>query len=195
MADWKQEWAGQVDERTRRTVERAEANLGDLAGRYVALEDFLTPGGAGDTSGSRRPAPGSAAPVRLDVVDLSADIERWARKAASLVAGALRAGVPVGSSTVGALTYIRRNLGPAALEDPTLADDVDSAAGKLRWRCQRLAGEVSAAFPVDVDCPACGLTSLWVHPGRGIVKCGVEDCGEEWTVDDYSLLTWSARRA
>ncbi|GAA1333206.1 hypothetical protein GCM10009592_26780 [Brachybacterium rhamnosum] len=191
MADWAKAWQDEVDERTRAVVDRAVVHLDDLEVRYLALGGMVTPGRG--APGGRRPA-GPSVPVRVDVIDLARDVEVFAVRYAGLVAGTLRAGSSNTRSTVGALAYVGNNLGTAALEDPTLAVDVEGGAAKLRWRARRLVGEVASAFPVDVDCPECGLMSLWVHPGRGVVKCGVEDCGAEWTVGEIAVPVWSARQ-
>lgn len=192
MADWTTNWQDELDQRTRALVQRAQGHLDDLVVRYVKLGTMRMPGRP--DAGGRRSTPGPSVPIRVDVVDLARDVERFATRHAGLVAGTLRAGSSNTRSTVAALAYVGEHLGPAALADPSLADDVEAGAGKLRWRARRLVGEVSAAFPVDVDCPDCGLMALWVHPGRGIVKCGVESCGSEWTVGDIAVPVWTASR-
>lgn len=190
MADWTAQWQDELDERTRGLVQRAQVHLDDLEVRYLALGTMLAPGrGAG---GGRRPMPGPSVPIRVDVIDLARDVEAFATRHAGLVSGTLRAGRSNTRSTVGALSYVADMLGQASLADPSLAEDVESGAAKLRWRARRMVGEVSAAFPVDVDCPECGLMALWVHPGRGIVKCGVESCGSEWTVGEIAVPVWTA---
>lgn len=192
MADWTANWQEELDERARGLVQRAQTHLDDLEVRYLALGPMVVPG-RGEV-GARRSVPGPSVPIRVDVVDLARDIEGFATRFSGLVAGTLRAGSSNTRSTVAALAYVGDNLGPAALADPSLAGDVESGAGSLRWRARRLVGEVSAAFPVDVDCPECGLMSLWVHPGRGVVKCGVESCGSEWTVGEIAVPVWTASR-
>lgn len=189
MADWTTEWQDELDERARRLVERAQMHLDDLAVRYLALGSMVAPGAA--VPGNRRPAPGPSVPIRVDVVDLARDVEAFGTRYAGLVAGTLRAGAAPVRTTVQALAYVSGRLGPASLADPSLAEDVESGAARLRWRARHLTGEVSAAFPVDVDCPECGLMALWVHPGRGVVKCGVEACGGEWTVAELAVPVWS----
>ncbi|HEX7352512.1 hypothetical protein [Brachybacterium sp.] len=192
MADWTENWQDELDERLRDLVLRAQVHLDDLAVRYLALGGMVTPG-RGEATGRRTPA-GPSVPIRVDVVDLARDVEAFANRYAGLVAGTLRAGRSNTRSTVGALSYVGNMLGQAALADPTIATDVEGGAAKLRWRARRLVGEVSTAFPVDAPCPDCTLPSLWVHPGRGIVKCGVETCGSEWTVGDIAVPIWAASR-
>lgn len=192
MADWTANWQDEVDEQLRALVMRAQVHLDDLEVRYAALGGLIVPERRGG-GGSSKPAAGPSVPIRVDVVDLACDVEAFANRYAGLVAGTLRAGSSNTRSTVAALAYVGDHLGQAVLADPSLAGDVESGAGKLRWRARRLVGEVSAAFPVDVDCPECGLMSLWVHPGRGVVKCGVESCGSEWTVGEIAVPVWSAR--
>lgn len=191
MPDWTDQWREHLDEQARRVVERAVVHLDDLQVRYLGLRGIVGAGsghGGGDVT---RNVPGPRVPVRLDVVDLARDVEVFSTRYAGLVAGALRAGRPNVRSIVGALSYVGEYLGPAALADPSLAGDVETKAAGLRWRARHLVGDVSAAFPVDVDCPGCGLMSLWVHPGRGVVKCGVEACGQEWSVGDLAVPAWS----
>ena len=190
MADWTAQWQDELDERAARLVQRAQVHLDDLAVRYAALGELVVPG-RGNSTGRRTPA-GPSVPIRVDVVDLARDTEAFAARFATLVAGTLRAGSSNTRTTIAALGYVGDNLGPASLADPSLADDVEAGAGKLRWRARRLVGEVSAAFPVDVDCPECGLPALWVHPGRGIVRCGVEECGGEWTLGEIAVPLWTA---
>lgn len=196
MADWTANWQDELDRQVLGLVERATVHLDDLQVRYAALGGMLEPGrGSAGGGGGRKSAAGPSVPVRVDVIDLAVDVERFARRHAGLVAGTLRAGSSNARSTVGALAYVGEHLGRAALADPTLAGDVESGAGKLRWRARRIVGEVARAFPVDVDCPECGLMALWVHPGRGVVRCGVESCGSEWTVGEIAVPIWSACRS
>lgn len=194
MGDWRKEWQDELDQRAQALVMRAQVHLDDLQVRYLALR-----GMTGQTSMSvgdgGRGVHGPRVPIRVDVVDLLRDVEVYAVRYAGLVAGTLRAGSSNTRSIVGALSYVADNLGPATIVDPTLTGDVESGAAKLRWRARRIVGEVSTAFPVDVTCPECGLMSLWVHPGRGIVKCGVESCAAEWSVGDVAVPVWTARRS
>lgn len=193
MADWTANWQDELDDRVRTLVLRAQVHLDDLEVRYLALGEMLTPGRG--VSAGRRTSPGPTVPIRVDVVDLARDMEAFAVRYAGLVAGTLRAGSSNTRSTVAALAYVGEHLGRASIADPSLATDVESGAGKLRWRARRLVGEVAAAFPVDVDCPECGLMSLWVHPERGIVKCGVVECGSEWAVGEIAVPVWTARHS
>lgn len=193
MGDYTARWQDELDQRVRDVVLRARVHLDDLEVRYLALGGMVAPGRG--AAGPRRVVAGPTVPIRVDVVDLARDVEAFAVRYAALVAGTLRAGRSNTRSTVGALSYVGDMLGPAALADPSLAGDVESGAAKLRWRARHLVGEVATAFPVDVDCPACGLMSLWVHPGRGLVKCGVDACNTEWAIGDIAVPVWSARHA
>lgn len=192
MADWTDRWQDELDERTAALVERAQVHVDDLVVRYEGLRDMVQPG-KGNTTG-RRAAAGPSVPIRVDVVDLAREIDRFALRYAALLSGALRAGASRVRSVHDALVYVSDRLGPASLADPSLAVDVESAAASLRWRARHLVGEVEAAFPVDVPCPECGMPALWVHPGMGVVRCGMGECGHEWSVGDIAVPLWSASR-
>lgn len=191
MNDAQQAWMDQVDAQTAQRVERAERDLDELTRRWFALAGMVPAGGAKDGVGVRM-TPGPTVPIRVDVVDLQMEIAAWVREVLPLARGALRAGFSNERSTVVALGYLRSNIGSIWGEDPATAEDIARGAGRLQWRARRVAGEVSAAFPVDVDCPECGCLSLWAHPGRGLIRCGVSDCGGEWAAGQLAIAVWKS---
>lgn len=186
MNDWRDELA----ERDVRVIERAEVDLSDLGVRWIALAGMVAAGGApGDGA---RSVPGPRVPIRADVVDLQVEIARWTVRMVSLASGALRAGFSNVRSTVGGLGYLSSNISSIWREDPDTARDIADGAGRLRWRARRISGEVSSAFPIDVDCPECGEPALWAHPGRGLVRCGMPECGAEWMAADLAVAVWQS---
>lgn len=191
MNDAQQAWMDQVDARTARRVERAELDLDELTRRWFALTGMVAAGGSKDGVGVRS-APGPTVPIRVDVVDLQVEIAVWVREQVPLARGALRAGFSNERSTVAGLGYLSSNIGSIWEEDPATAEDIASGAGRLQWRAKRVAGEVSSAFPVDVDCPECGCLSLWAHPGRGLIRCGVSDCAGEWAAGQLAVVVWQS---
>lgn len=191
MRDAQQAWRDQVDTATARRVERAEVDLDELIRRWFALAGMVPAGGVKDGAGVRT-LPGPTVPIRVDVVDLQMEIRAWVRTNLPLARGALRAGFSNERSIVGALGYLRSNIGSIWGEDPATAEVIAEGAGRLQWRAKRIAGEVSAAFPVDVDCPDCGCLSLWVHPGRGLIRCGMSDCAGEWAAGQLAVAVWKS---
>ena len=191
MKDAEQAWRDQVDEETARRVERAERDLDELTRRWFALAGMVPAGGSKEGAGVRT-APGPTVPIRVDVVDLQMEITAWVRTNLPLARGALRAGFSNERSIVPALGYFRSNIGSIWKEDPATAEEIASGAGRLQWRARRIAGEVSAAFPVDVDCPECGCLSLWAHPGRGLIRCGMPECEGEWAAGQLAVAAWKS---
>lgn len=191
MNDTEHAWAEQEDAAVARRVERAERDLDELTRRWFALAGMVPAGGVKDGAGVKT-APGPSVPIRVDVVDLQMEITAWVGEVLPLARGALRAGFSNNRSTVAGLGYLRSNIGSIWGEDPGTAEDIADGAGRLQWRARRLAGEVSAAFPVDVDCPDCGCLSLWAHPGRGLIRCGVSDCGAEWAAGQLAVAVWES---
>lgn len=193
MTDWSATWRDQVSERDARAIEKAEVHLGDLADRWVRLQSMVAAGGTGESVG--RSMPGPRVPVRADVIDLQGEIAAWAARMASLAAGALRAGGSNICSTVGRLVYIQSNISSIWVEDPATGREIADGAGRLRWKCRFAAGEVARAFPIDVECPECGCMALWAHPGLGLVRCGMQECGAEWMAEAMAVSVWDSDSA
>lgn len=191
MRDDEQAWQDQVDAVRVRRIGRAEQDLDELARRWFALAGMVQVEGAKDGAGVRT-TPGPTVPIRVDVVDLQIEIKGWVRKQLPLARGALRAGFSNERSIVAGLGYLRSNIGSIWEEDPATAEEIADGAGRLQWRAKRIAGEVSAAFPVDVDCPECGCLSVWVHPGRGLIRCGMPDCKGEWVAGQLAVAVWNS---
>lgn len=188
MNDWAQQWQDEQEGRVSRRVERAEMDLDDLADRWVRLAGMVA--ATGSTADGSRGVAGPTVPIRVDVVDLQRDIASFVARVVPLARGALRAGFSNRCSTVGGLGYLRSNMRSIWTEDPATGEEVARDAGKLRWRARRIAGEVSSAFALDVVCPACGYLALWAHPGRGLVRCGMAECGSEWVAADLAVEVW-----
>lgn len=191
MKDGERTWRDQVDTAVARRIERAELDLDELIRRWFALAGMVAADGVKDGAGVRT-TPGPTVPVRVDVVDLQIEIKAWVQKQVPLARGALRAGFSNERSIVGGLGYLHSNIGSIWEEDPATAEEIANGAGRLQWRAKRIAGEVSAAFPVDVDCPECGCLSLWAHPGRGLIRCGMPECEGEWDAGQLAVAAWKS---
>lgn len=191
MNDTEHAWMDREDAAMARRVERAERDLDELTRRWFALVGMVPAGGVKDGAGVRTP-PGPSVPIRVDVVDLQMEIVAWVGEVLPLARGALRAGFSNNRSTVVGLGYLRSNISSIWSEDPGTAEDIADGAGRLQWRARRVAGEVSSAFPVDVDCPDCGCLSLWAHPGRGLIRCGMPECGAEWAAGRLAVAVWKS---
>jgi hypothetical protein len=185
-ADWEADRARLLAAHIARTVGRLET----LAGRYVELRAMLAADSAGrpDTEGGSRPAAGPRLPVRVDVLDTLADIDRFLADWLPLVRGTLRLGSGAGNWTVrtgdggaarvrSGLLFLAGSLGAVYSESPGLGDDVSAGAWRLERRAGWIFGERSRPFALVEPCAACGVPSLWVVPERMAIVCGNPACG------------------
>lgn len=188
-ADWEADRARLLQAHIVRTVGRLET----LAGRYAELRGMLAAdsGGRPDTEGGSRPASGPRLPVRVDVLDTLADIDRFLMDLLPLIRGTLRLGSGAGLWSVdGAdrgdvraarvrfgLLFMAGSLGAVYADDPTLGDDVSAGAWRLERRAGWIFGERSRPFALVEACGACGVPALWVVPERMAIVCGNPACG------------------
>ena len=183
-AEWEAEQARALAAHIGRTVSRLES----LAEKYRQLRGMLgdvgQPGGGGDEV--RTPSrPGSRPPLRVDVLDTLADVERFVDELLPLVRGTLRLGPAVGAgrAVLAGLAVMGDGLGRVYSEDPGLGDAVSAVAWKLERRAAWIFGERSRAFALTEPCAACGLPALWVVPERMVIRCGNPACGDTRPVD------------
>lgn len=193
MADWSGAHSEDQARALAAHITRTQARLGALAGQYGQLRAVLaTPrtGRAEAPTARRRPGPSS--PLRLDVLDALADIDRYLDELLPLVRGALRLGPGVGEwnsrdsrtdRVRGALEFIAAGLARVYEEDPVLGDDVSRGAWQLERRAGWIFGDTSRPFALTEPCPACGVPALWVVPDRMVIRCGNPGCGAQQPVD------------
>lgn len=184
-ADWEADRARLLQAHIVRTVGRLES----LAGRYVELRAMLAADSSGrpDSEGGSRPAAGPRMPVRVDVLDTLADIDRFLADWLPLVRGTLRLGAGSGFWTAGTadraarvragLLFMAGSLGAVYADDPGLGDDVSAGAWRLERRAGWIFGERSRPFALVEACSACGVPALWVVPERMAIVCGNPACG------------------
>lgn len=185
-ADWEAEQARALAAHIGRTVTRLES----LALRYgqlrALLGDVRQPGGGDEVRSPSRP--GSRPPLRVDVLDTMADIDRFVTELGPLVRGTLRLGPEPRAADRGArassvLAVMGAGLAGVYAEDPYVGDAVSRAVWKLERRAGWIFGERSRAFALSEPCRACGVPALWVVPERMVIRCGNPSCGDTRAVD------------
>lgn len=185
-AAWEAEQARALAAHIGRTVSRLES----LAVRYgqlrALLGDVRGPGGGDEVRTPSRP--GSRPPLRVDVLDTMADIDRFVAELGPLVRGTLRLGPePRAADRAGrvlaALDLMASGLAGVYSEDPVVGDAVSRLAWKLERRAGWIFGDRSRAFALSEPCRACGLPAVWVVPERMVIRCGNPACGDTRPVD------------
>lgn len=171
-----------------RTMDKAVA---ELAEGYVALSGMLTPGaGAPGESGSS--SSGIPAPLRLDVIDVMAMVERTVAELVPLVRGALRLGLDTGPRderivrTVRGIRFLGRVLQPVYDDDPVLGARVTDELWDARRRVSIVAGEGVRPFRLAAPCQSCGASEVWVRPDRWQTRCRA--CGVVEAADGASVV-------
>jgi hypothetical protein len=179
-----------ADEHARWVRATGDACL-ELAERHVELHGLI-PGGSAqgeDGGGSRAPS-ASRPPLRLDVVDLVAAIDRVVLRRVALCRGALRLGIGKQGPTTRGLWWLARAVGPVYDADPETARET----ARVVWRMHRAAGEILGinprAFRIAEPCPDCGQMTLWADPGTWRVACGAVGCAFKVPVNS-PILRWS----
>jgi hypothetical protein len=188
MGNYSAEWAEDEARALAAHIGRTVSRLESLADRYGQLRGMLgdvgQPAGGGDEV--RTPSrPGSRPPLRVDVLDLLADVERFVEELLPLVRGTLRLGPAVGAgrSVLAGLGIMGAGLAGVYSEDPGLGDAVSSAAWKLERRAAWIFGDRSRAFALTEPCASCGMPALWVVPERMVIRCGNPACRATRPVD------------
>jgi hypothetical protein len=190
VGDYSGDWAADQARLLAAHIGRTVGRLETLAGRYVELRGMLSADSSGrpDTAGGSRPAAGPRLPVRVDVLDTLAEIDRFLADWLPLVRGTLRLGSGAGLWTpdrgdAGAarvragLLFLAGSLGAVYADDPGLGDDVSAGAWRLERRAGWIFGERSRPFALVEACYSCGVASLWVVPERMAIVCGNPACG------------------
>jgi hypothetical protein len=194
MGDYSGDWAADQARLLQAHIRRTVGRLETLAGRYGELRGMLAAdsGGRPDTEGGSRPAAGPRMPVRVDVLDTLAEIDRFLLDWLPLVRGTLRLGSGSGLWTAetadrggdvraarvrSGLLFLAGSLGAVYADDPGLGDDVSAGAWRLERRAGWIFGERSRPFALVEPCSACGVPALWVVPERMAIVCGNPDCG------------------
>jgi hypothetical protein len=191
MPDWTEQQARRLQEHISRTSARLEA----LAARYGQLNVLLSPG-TGQPADWGMPVirdPGPRAPLRVDVLDLIEDIDRFLTGYLPLVRGTMRLGPGSGTwtrTTEGhaqasraGLTFLAAALASIYAEDPALGDELSGHIWRLDRRAGWIFGDNSRPFALAEACPDCSVRSLWVVPDRMVIRCANPPCGAEWPVD------------
>lgn len=191
MGNYSAAWAEEEGRALAAHIGRTVSRLESLADRYRQLRGMLgdvgQPAGGGDEV--RTPSrPGSRPPLRVDVLDTLADVERFVEELLPLVRGTLRLGPE--PRAAGRAVRVRSGLSVMAAglagvysEDPGLGDAVSSSAWKLERRAAWIFGDRSRAFALTEPCGSCGMPALWVVPERMVIRCGNPACGATRPVD------------
>lgn len=175
------EYAKQVAAWLRRSGETARA----LAGQYADLAALVAAGsGAGDDSGVHVKAVDAPLPVRVDVIDLRADIAGAAEKYAGLVRGTLRMGSGGTADVGGRLRFIGGALTHLWEADPDLTQETVAAVWGLHRSAWSVINPTRRVRPFRSDregdvCPECG-SALFVWPKEWLLACG--PCGLSWGI-------------
>lgn len=173
-------------------IARTVARLETLAGRYAELRGLVPAGSGGrpEPDGSRRGPAGPRVPVRVEVLDTLAEVDRYLSELLPLVRGTLRLGTGAGTWAAGpkdgpdgraararaGLKFLAAGLAGVYADDPVLGDAVARGAWTLERRAGWLFGDVSRPFALSDPCPACSVPALWVVPDRMVIVCGNPAC-------------------
>jgi hypothetical protein len=175
-------------------IARAATTIRELAAQHADLAGHVAAGsgsGSSDGVGIRGTKVEPDLPIRPEVVDLRAAIEKDAGRYAALVRGTLRGTVAVPPGTAGRLGLIADNLAAVNDADDALASEVIEAM----WDHHRSASRVVEPprglrpFRIEDPCPLCGFASLWVDPKGWRIGCGMPGCRHVWGVADPVLAS------
>lgn len=185
-------WESEQAERLAAHVERTAARIRALADHYAALRGNLGPGRSGNDPDElfHYKHAGPRVPLRLDVVDLRADVALYVRDLLPRV----RYTVPTHGSMLrdagnvpAGLAFMAGALGLVYERDRDLGDEVARGAWELESKAALVTGQRSRPFALVEDCPECSQPALWVVPERLRVVCGNPACS-------YERLAFAASR-
>lgn len=169
----------EYDAKVAKFIGHVQGNLRGLADDYVQLAGLVGRGsGSGEGPGDDT---NKGVPVRLGVIDLMTQVERFVREQAPVVRGALRMGLgePGGASraavTVKGLGFITEAFGQVRAENPDLAREIDRLSYKLVCRMQGYVGGEARPWLAEAPCTECGEIAVWVRPASFESACGA--CG------------------
>lgn len=180
------EWADEEARRLDAHINRTRRRLGDLQSSYYRLEGLVAGGGTmRDPDELVRPSGGQRIPVRVDVISLRQDVDRWAVGLEGESREALGMGwpsVPAADPGPAAMGFLDTFLASIYDADKKLGHRVAKGIWDQAHKAAVKLGEESNPFPLDDACRECGVPALWACPDRMLVRCGNPGCGDEFPV-------------
>lgn len=169
-------------------LRRTETFARRLADDYERLGEHLAPVVRGrDGSGIRPRSARPSVPIRVEVVDLAAEVDKFAEDTIALVRGTLRTGPVSATSTPERLRFIAGSLFHVEAVDPGLVDSITDEIWRLAGRAHAIVagrtGRSPRPFRAEEVCPECAEPHLWVYPKEWVIVCAIPSCRYTSAID------------